>query len=144
MNAGFILKRQYIDLQILYNHFHAFFTSPLRLIVKEALYLSWLTEFWICQCCVIDNYLSVNFPTQIFLLLCCLWWFKAFSTFPIFHETHIPALQYMDLEIQFWSVNYMLVVRICKTRHVGSVVPGKRSRYQVLKPIKCFESKFYF
>ena len=52
-----------------------------------------LTGFWMCLCCVRDNYLSVKFPTQLFLLLSCLWWFKAFSfsTFPIFHKTHTPA-----------------------------------------------------
>ena len=64
--------------------------------VRKKLYLR--TRFWICLCCVSDNYLSVSFPTQPFLLLSSSWWCKAFyfSTFPIFHETHethTPALQ---------------------------------------------------
>ena len=45
----------------------------------------------LCAC----NYLSVNFPTQLFLQLSRLLGFKAFSfsTFPIFYETHTPALE---------------------------------------------------
>ena len=51
-----------------------------------------------CLCGVRENYLSVNFPPQTFLLHSSLWWFKAFyfSTFRISHETHethTPALQ---------------------------------------------------
>ena len=47
------------------------------------------------QSCVRDNYLSVYFPIQPFLLLSCFSELKAFSfsTFPIFHETDTPALQ---------------------------------------------------
>ena len=62
---------------------------------RKSFLLRCLIGFWMCLCCVRDNYLSINFPTQPFLLLSCLWWFKAFSfsTFPIFHETHTPALQ---------------------------------------------------
>ena len=61
--------------------------------VCKRLHLRCLPGFWMCLCCVRDNYLSVNFPTQPFLLLSCLWWFKAFSfsTFPIFHKTHAAA-----------------------------------------------------
>ena len=38
--------------------------------VCKRLHLRCLTGFWMCQCCVRDNYLSVNFLTQLFLLLC--------------------------------------------------------------------------
>ena len=48
--------------------------------VHKRLHLRCLTEFW-----VRDNYLSVNFPSQPFLLLSCFWWFKTFF--------HTPALQ---------------------------------------------------
>ena len=63
--------------------------------VCKRLHIRCFTGFWMCLCCVRDNYLSVNFPTQPFLLPSSLWWFKAFyfSTFPIFHETHTHALQ---------------------------------------------------
>ena len=66
--------------------------------VRKRLHLRCSTGFWMCLCCVRNNYLSVNFPTHPFLLLSFLWWFKSFSlsTFPIFHEiheTHTPALQ---------------------------------------------------
>ena len=62
---------------------------------RKRLHLRCLTEFWMCLCCVSDNYLAVNFPTQPYLLLSCLLWVKAlsFSIFPIFHETHALALQ---------------------------------------------------
>ena len=49
-----------------------------------------------CQCCVRDNYLFVNFSTPPFLLLSCFWRFKAFSfsNFPIFYEFYeTSALQ---------------------------------------------------
>ena len=59
--------------------------------VRKRLHLRCLTGFWKCLCCVRDNYLYINFPTQPFLLPSCLWWFKAFFTFPISHETHTPA-----------------------------------------------------
>ena len=63
--------------------------------VRKRLHLRCFTGSWMCLCCVRYNYLSVNFPTQSFLLPSSLWWFKAFyfSTFPIFHETHTHALQ---------------------------------------------------
>ena len=50
----------------------------------------WLTGFWMCLCCVRDNYLSVNCSTRSLLLRSSSWWFKAFhfSTFPISYETH--------------------------------------------------------
>ena len=53
---------------------------------RKRLHLRYLTGFWMCLCCVRDIYLSVNFPTQHFLLLSCLWWFKAlfFFNFPDF------------------------------------------------------------
>ena len=80
-----ISNRQYIHLGMPYNHFHAFFTSLLLLKIKlqdEALALSNVrkrlrlrcpTGFKMYQCCVRENYLSVNFPTQPFLQLSCLW-----------------------------------------------------------------------
>ena len=46
--------------------------------VRKRLHLKCLTVFWMCPCCVRDNYLSVNFSTQPFLLLSSLWWFKFF------------------------------------------------------------------
>ena len=60
----------------------------------KRLHLRCFTGFWMCLCCEYDNYLSVNFPTQPYLLL-CLWWFKvlSLSIFPIFYETLTPALQ---------------------------------------------------
>ena len=61
--------------------------------VRKRLHLRCLTGFWMCLCCVRDDYLSLNFLTQLFLLSSCLLWFKtfSFSTFPIFHKTHTPA-----------------------------------------------------
>ena len=58
--------------------------------VRKRLRLRCFTGFWMCLYCVRDNYLTVNFPTQHFLLPSSLLWFKAFyfSTFPIFYETH--------------------------------------------------------
>ena len=66
------------------------FFAKIIINVRKRLHLRCLTGFWMCLCCVRNNYLSVNFLTQLFLLVSCLWWFKAFSflTFPIFHKTH--------------------------------------------------------
>ena len=59
----------------------------------KRLHLGCLTGFWMCLCCVHDNYLFVKFLIQPFSWF--QWWFKAssFSTFSIFHETHTLALQ---------------------------------------------------
>ena len=58
--------------QAMYSYFHAFFTSILLLIISfntkalvlsnvcKSLHLRCLNRFWMCQCYVSDNYLSVN------------------------------------------------------------------------------------
>ena len=62
----------------------------------KRLHLRCLNGYRMCYCCVSDNYLSVSFPTQPYLLLFCFqWWFKvsSFSNFSFFHKTHTLALQ---------------------------------------------------
>ena len=97
-----------------------FWKLTLRLVltnVRKKLHLRFLTGFWMCQCFVRHNYLSVNFATQSFLLLSCSWWFKAFSqsTFPVFRETHTAALQ---LAIKsYWNHRWHL--QICSYINKG-------------------------
>ena len=73
-----------------------------------------------CQCCVRDNHVSVNFPTQPFLLLSCLCRFKAFSgsTFLIFYETHTPA---NDNKIVLENIvaSSSLFLHNCRTEIIG-------------------------
>ena len=50
------------------------------------------------------------------------------------------------IQIQFWSVTYTLVARICKnsskTSHSSSVAQGESSRQQVLKSVERFKLSF--
>ena len=90
MTAGFILNRQYIQLEMPYNHFHAFFNSPLLLIVNlktrhfySAMFAKCsILDVWVrSECasavCVIIISLYI-FLHNLFLLLSYLWWFKLF------------------------------------------------------------------
>ena len=95
--------------------------------VRKRLHLRCLTGFWICLCYVRDNYLSVSFPTQPFLLL-SLWWFKAFyfSTFPIFHKTHETHKPVPQLAIKScWKDGWNLP--ICQTLSFNVVSEHKEN-----------------
>ena len=106
MTAGFIFNRQYVQLEIPHNHFHAFFASSRFLIVnfktrhyysavfpKDSILDVWLDYECASAVCVI-NYLFVNFPTRPLLLLSSLWWFKLFL-FQLFRFSMklTPAIQ---------------------------------------------------
>ena len=117
---------------LLYNLFHAFFTSLLHLIVNlrrgtrtqpcskiapSKMFDCVLNVPVLCAC----NYLSVNFPTQLFLQLSRLLGFKAFSfsTFPIFYETHTPALHWQQIVLQRLVTSSSLFLNNWGTEIIG-------------------------
>ena len=136
------MNRQYIHLEMPYNHFHAFFASSLLLVVAllydKALvlrhvhkrpHLRCLTGFQMCQCCIRDNYLFVNFPAQCFVLLSCFWWFKAFSflTFPFFYEAHFVIILWGVFYFNRCWIMDLLLVKAAFGRE--ALIRGRRSAY---------------
>ena len=116
----------------------------------KRLHLRCLTGFFMCLCCVRENYLSINFPAQSYLLLSCLWWFKAlsFSTFPIYmnlihlhynwQQNRIVKIGDINLFLHNWgkTLSFKVVPEYQKKKARKVCIFGAFLSYQVSLMIK--------